>query len=466
MYEVIDVANNIGEYAAHLAAAGVRTVLRYYNIANTAQLPSKCLSQEELQALFEAGLSVGVVFEQRGGAGGNIGDLDAENGLRDADRALELAKALGQPQNSAIYFAVDSDYNKQPQLDQIATYFDQVSRALSGQYLVGVYGSGAVGKYLKDRNLAQLTWLAGSRGWTGTQTALGSGDWTIFQQQLELRFEPGGFYYDANIINPAEASFGQFGRDGSGNVGPVTTPRGEGSVALFKVGARTRLNLRAGPGENYGIITSLPNGTLLVGREREGQWMKVDLEGDGSIDGYMFSRFLEPVSGGLPLTVPPTLPSAATRPIDVARAEMNLNVAEIPGPRDNPRILMYHRTTQGAAAHDEVPWCSSFVNYCVEQTGLHGTDSKWALSWHEQNWGETVTDSPTDGDIAVFRHSGPKGDGGHVGFFIGEGAGHIQLLGGNQPNRIDISSFPKDGMLGATRYQLMSIRRGLPTTQT
>jgi uncharacterized protein (TIGR02594 family) len=99
----------------------------------------------------------------------------------------------------------------------------------------------------------------------------------------------------------------------------------------------------------------------------------------------------------------------------------------------------------------------SFVNYCVEQAGLHGTDSKAALSW--QNWSDDGTPHPREGDVVVFRRHGPSGSGGHVGFWLGDGGDKIRVLGGNQGNTISIKNLPKDGVLGETHYELVSIRR-------
>jgi uncharacterized protein (TIGR02594 family) len=171
----------------------------------------------------------------------------------------------------------------------------------------------------------------------------------------------------------------------------------------------------------------------------------------------MFANFLEAVSGGLP--VPP--PEITRHPIDVARDEMALDVRELPGPRDNPRIVMYHATTRGGAAGDETAWCSSFVNFCVHQVGFQGTDSKAARSWHDQDWHQEV-DVPEQGDIVVFdrRPLDPnERPGGHVGFFISQDEDTIQVLGGNQGDRIRIASYPKNGVSGGTRYKLLSIRR-------
>ncbi len=315
---------------------------------------------------------------------------------------------------------------------------------------------------MQNLGLVDHVWLAGALGWAGTRDALSDQIWTIFQQQLETRSEIGGFIYDGNVFNSSHANFGQFGPDGVS-----TSSQGEGSAALFRVIARSTLNLRAGPGESFDIIAPIASGTIVTGRGLEGPWMKVDVEGDGHVDGYMFARFLAAVSGGLPDdpgTVPsPFGPGAPRRPIDFARDELTRGVREVPGSASNPRIVMYHRTTEGGAAPDETHWCSSFVNYCVEQAGFAGTDSKWAMSWHDNGWGRDVTADPGEGDIVVFRRreGSRSGEivGGHVGFFISQEEGKIQILGGNQSNRIRISSYPKNGMLGDNHYKLLSIRR-------
>jgi uncharacterized protein (TIGR02594 family) len=458
MHEIIDVAGNVAPFASRLAGAGVKTVIRYYNHRNGEAHPSKCLTRPELLALHNAGLSVGVVFEQRGGAGGNIVDLDAESGVRDARRALDLAGELQQPEGSAIYFGVDWDFSGSSDLAQITSYFENVNEALSGKYLIGVYGSGTVGLRLRQQALVDHVWLAGATGWSGTKRALRDGSYTIFQKSLEKRSEIGGFDYDGNVVNPSFESFGQFAADGA-----RTTPHGTGSAALFEVVARSGLNLRSGPGETFAILDTLPRGTIVTGIGRDGAWIKVDIEGDGHVDGYMFQNFLEPVSGGLPIDPAAGDFDTPRRPIDFARQELKLGVREQPGRADNPRIVMYHQTTCGGAAHDETPWCSSFVNYCVRKAGLQGTDDKWALSWHERGFGQDVTADPKEGDIVVFRRFSPTGSGGHVGFFVGQHGDKMQILGGNQDNAVSIAPFPTDGDVGRTHYSVASIRRAIVT---
>lgn len=214
MHSIIDVPQNVGGLARYLAASGVNTVIRYYNHRNSTLFPSKCLTGVELAALHGAGMSVAVAFEQRGGAGGRICDLDGPAGERDSARALDLAATLHQPKGSAIYFTVDWDYYAPQHLTLVTSYFRSVRDALAGCYLVGVYGSGTVGRHLKLQGLVDHIWLSGSLEWSGTRQALEQGDWSLFQRYMGKRSAFGGFRYDGNLVNPALQDFGQFGPPG------------------------------------------------------------------------------------------------------------------------------------------------------------------------------------------------------------------------------------------------------------
>jgi uncharacterized protein (TIGR02594 family) len=460
MQQIIDVDSDVSDFASGLANLGVKTVIRYYNNNNTASHPTKCLTRPELKAWHDAGLSVAVVFEQRGGAAGDITDLTKETGTRDAQQALQLATGLEQPERSAIYFAVDFDFIKSDDLQKITDYFREVRRVLANKYLVGVYGSGMVGRILKTASLVDHIWLSASIGFSGTEQALREGNFTLFQRDFDKPSPIGGFKFDGNILNSSFESFGQFV---AGSVQP--TPRGVGAAALFKVTARSGLNLRAGPGDNFQVLDTVPVNTIVTGIGREGDWIKVDLEGDGQHDGFMFEHFLQAVSGGLPLDPGPS--GSFAQPIDVARAEMNLAVTETPD-ESNARILLFNATTAGGEETSDTPWCSSFVNYCVTQVPAvaPGTNSKQAQSWHLQHWHQDVTHNPTEGDIVVFERRQGSGDGpvlgGHVGFFISRSQDEatFQILGGNQHKTINISSFPANGVSGSEHFKLLSIRRG------
>lgn len=119
------------------------------------------------------------------------------------------------------------------------------------------------------------------------------------------------------------------------------------------------------------------------------------------------------------------------RYIDVARAE--LGQREIKGKEDNPRIREYHSITSAGEAADEVPWCASFVGWCLEKSGIRSTRSKAASSYI--TWGQPCDLEP--GAIVVFGKSDPDAKGtGHVAFLIGVDGENVLVLGGNQGNAV------------------------------
>lgn len=132
----------------------------------------------------------------------------------------------------------------------------------------------------------------------------------------------------------------------------------------------------------------------------------------------------------------PVAPTAAAttgvpRHLQIARGELGTH--EIRGARDNPRVIEYHQATSLKARNDETSWCSSFVNWTMQQAGVRGTNSAAARSW--LNWGQAV---PRDaahvkpGDVIVF----PRGNNpaqGHVAI-VSEvlDNGMVRVIGGNQ----------------------------------
>lgn len=128
--------------------------------------------------------------------------------------------------------------------------------------------------------------------------------------------------------------------------------------------------------------------------------------------------------------------------MDVARREIGQE--EVVGQGDNPRILSYHASTILRATDDETPWCSSFVNWCLREVGIVGTNSAAAGSW--LRWG--MPSGLVSGAIVVISSSKATDrsfstSGANVGFLVEESATHYRLLGGNQGNSVKESSFPK-----------------------
>lgn len=145
--------------------------------------------------------------------------------------------------------------------------------------------------------------------------------------------------------------------------------------------------------------------------------------------------------------LPPTA-IAVPQWIRVALGEIGVIEDVRPG-KSNPRVSQYHAITRAGAATDDVPWCASFVGFCLEMAGVTSTKSKAAASY--ATWGEAC-DSPYFGSVIVFGKSDPDAKGtGHVGFCLGVSGPDVYVLGGNQNNRVSIATRKKSAIV-ATRW--------------
>lgn len=127
--------------------------------------------------------------------------------------------------------------------------------------------------------------------------------------------------------------------------------------------------------------------------------------------------------------------------LEIAQGE--LGVKEVAGEGNNSRILEYHQTCSLKATSDDISWCSAFVNWVIKNAGLAGTNSAAARSWLK--WGESTTFEK--GCIAVLK----RGDApwqGHVGFCVRENREDVFILGGNQNDEVNITSFDKYDVIG------------------
>jgi hypothetical protein len=194
----VDASTNVTAYLPTLAAAGVKAVGRYYSISTT-----KVLTQLEAEAIAKAGLSIFVVYED----GNDPAKFNADLGTSQARRALACARGVGQPQGSAIYFAVDFDCTAKEFAQQITPYFEAIGTVFAAQgslYKIGVYGSGLVCQGLLTAGLCSYTWLTNSIGFEGYDQFYESKRWNLAQHLPK--------YYGKLQADPNEtaANFGAF----------------------------------------------------------------------------------------------------------------------------------------------------------------------------------------------------------------------------------------------------------------
>lgn len=133
-------------------------------------------------------------------------------------------------------------------------------------------------------------------------------------------------------------------------------------------------------------------------------------------------------------------------------AQAYIGTAEIPGPEHNPLIVSWIQTVDPRIRNDETAWCAAFVNAMCEYTGYEETNQLNARSFLDI--GETIAASQAQpGDIVIFWRGSPDDWRGHVGFYVGEVGDYIKVLGGNQSNAVNISTYPKYRLLGVRRLQ-------------
>lgn len=126
-----------------------------------------------------------------------------------------------------------------------------------------------------------------------------------------------------------------------------------------------------------------------------------------------------------------------------------IGVEEADGLVDNPMILGWLRLDQEWPEHDEVPWCSAFVNFVAFCLGLPRSRSLQARSWLKVGTAVDLAHAEMGNDVVVLsRGPAPQG---HVGLFSGRDAGLVHVLGGNQGDSVSIQSFPEERVIGVRR---------------
>jgi uncharacterized protein (TIGR02594 family) len=178
-------------------------------------------------------------------------------------------------------------------------------------------------------------------------------------------------------------------------------------MSRFRVIASS-LRVRQQPNTDSQILGNLPRNVIVepLDLSPDEKWFFVQLDLAGNrVEGWIFKDFLVPDDAPLEGATPDS-----PKWLEVAMRE--IGVVEVPGPGDNPRVIEYHQATTLKATDDSVPWCSSFVNWCMKEAGIQGSGSAAARSW--LNWGKKL-DSPRNGCIAVLKR-GNNPNNGHVAF--------------------------------------------------
>lgn len=133
-------------------------------------------------------------------------------------------------------------------------------------------------------------------------------------------------------------------------------------------------------------------------------------------------------------------------PYWLEKAYTYLGLAEVKGPKHNPKIVEMWKRIRAPFTDDETPWCAALVGGVLEECGIRSTRSAAARSYLK--WGIPLSGAAR-GAVVVFWRKSPTGPYGHVAFVVGKDAyGNIMVIGGNQGDRVSIAAFDPVRIIG------------------
>jgi uncharacterized protein (TIGR02594 family) len=139
-------------------------------------------------------------------------------------------------------------------------------------------------------------------------------------------------------------------------------------------------------------------------------------------------------------------------------AQRFVGVSEIPEQASNPQILAMLQLDEKWPAGDHVAWCSAFMNYVAWLLRLPRSKSLAARSWLSVGRSVSLEEAVAGFDVVVLKRGTGNQPGpnvinapGHVGLFAGREGKSILILGGNQADAVNVSSYPASRLLGLRR---------------
>jgi hypothetical protein len=211
----------------------------------------------------------------------------------DVKAALDQARLVGQPEGSAIYFGVDFNVTR-ASVDSVLEYFRVIGQTVGSRYAIGVYGNGFVNRTLRQEKLVAYNWISASRAHAETVDFYNSGDWHLFQNQVDRRWfgPPGkcsaGLDVDTNIQNPKVSSIGAWGG------GEVDRSRNQKifDQRRFAVRPTPVVQQSADAGgpvdrQNCKSDSRVPKNANVRILVQSGAWSGVDVDEDGNPDGQV-----------------------------------------------------------------------------------------------------------------------------------------------------------------------------------
>jgi hypothetical protein len=306
---IVDTPNNAAKVAQELSARNVKVVVRFFARKLQPGLREKMMASDdnmingvrEPTLLIRNNLSIVSLYQYRNNLPAKFlrglddtGSATAE-AAADAKAALDQARRVGQPEGSAVYFGVD--FNLTPNsdaVDAVVAYFRAVNRTVGRRYAIGIYGNGFVNRVLREEKLVSYNWISASRSHEETVDFYNSGQWHLFQNQVDHRWFgaagkcANGVDLDTNLQNPGVSGIGAWGAgevDGSRNRKIFNERRFALRETLVfqdsggRGGLISRRNCRNG--------NRVPKNANVRVLAQFGDWSSVDIDEDGKPDGYI-----------------------------------------------------------------------------------------------------------------------------------------------------------------------------------
>lgn len=146
-------------------------------------------------------------------------------------------------------------------------------------------------------------------------------------------------------------------------------------------------------------------------------------------------------------------------PIEFALTYYGVNEVFTDG-KSNPIVVSFFKDFANWVTNAKTTaWCSAFVNSIYASTGYEYSGKLDARSWLKV--GEKVN-TPQVGDVVVFWRNSPNSWQGHVAMFISysQDKKYINVLGGNQGNKVSIAQYPITQLLGFRRLKYIRVPGG------
>ena len=140
-------------------------------------------------------------------------------------------------------------------------------------------------------------------------------------------------------------------------------------------------------------------------------------------------------------------------------AQRFIGAREAPGAVHNAQILAMLQLADRSIHGDETPWCSAFVHYVTWLLDVPRSKSLSARSWLRIGTPVALNEARAGYDVVVVsrgEHPPPASildAPGHVGFFsrVDFTNDRVELLGGNQGDRVCFAWYPIARVLGIRR---------------